>query len=162
MNTRKIAASVSSLILLFTVPVALGTESEKCQIGITAAADYDFEYIGDDDASSDWADLDDVYDDVEEGHYSSSYDNRAVERKYNPIRSFIICLIIGIIAGLIGVSIMRSSMKSVHKKTGAADYRKENSLKLRLNQDTYLGEKTEKSPVARANSASPTNINTRK
>lgn len=162
MNIRKLAASAASLLLLFAVPVALGTASEKSPIGITAAADYDFEYIGDDDAASDWEDLDDAYNYVQDSHHSSSYDDRAVERTYNPVRSFIICLIIGLVAGLIGVSIMRSSMKSVHKKTGAADYRKENGLKLRLNQDTYLGEKTERSPVARTNAAPPNNINTRK
>ena len=94
--------------------------------------------------------------------YSSSYDSRSSERSFNPVKSFIISLIIGLVAAFIAVSIMKSSMKSVHKQTGAAVYRKENSLNLRVNDDTYLGVKTEKSPIARANTAPQNRPNVRK
>lgn len=164
MNFRIIAASAASLFLLFAVPIAAAGQY-SVSVGTTAYADYEFDYIGDD-TDVDDVDIDDIeIDDIEvddDISYSSSYDSRSSERSFNPVKSFIISLIIGLVAAFIAVSIMKSSMKSVHKQTGAAVYRKENSLNLRVNDDTYLGVKTEKSPIARANTAPQNRPNVRK
>ncbi len=165
MNFRRIAASAASLFLLFAVPIAVAGQY-SVSVGTTAYADYEFDYIGDDtdvdDVDIDEIEIDDIELDDEDISYSSSYDSRSSERSFNPVKSFIISLIIGLVAAFIAVSIMKSSMKSVHKQTGAAVYRKENSLKLRVNDDTYLGVKTEKSPIARTNTAPPNHPNVRK
>ena len=164
MNFRKIAASAASLFLLFAVPIAAAGQY-SVPVGTTAYADYEFDYIGDD-SDVDDVDIDEIeIDDIEvddDISYSSSYDSKSSERSFNPVKSFIISLIIGLVAAFIAVSIMKSSMKSVHKQTGAAVYRKENSLNLRVNDDTYLGVKTEKSPIARANTAPQNRPNVRK
>ncbi len=164
MKFRIIAASAASLFLLFAVPIAAAGQY-SVSVGTTAYADYEFDYIGDD-TDVDDVDIDEIeIDDIEvddDISYSSSYDSRSSERSFNPVKSFIISLIIGFVAAFIAVSIMKSSMKSVHKQTGAAVYRKENSLNLRVNDDTYLGVKTEKSPIARANTAPQNRPNVRK
>lgn len=164
MNFRIIAASAASLFLLFAVPIAAAGQY-SVSVGTTAYADYEFDYIGDD-TDVDDVDIDEIeIDNIEvddDISYSSSYDSKSSERSFNPVKSFIISLIIGLVAAFIAVSIMKSSMKSVHKQTGAAVYRKENSLNLRVNDDTYLGVKTEKSPIARANTAPQNRPNVRK
>ena len=164
MNFRIIAASAASLFLLFAVPIAAAGQY-SVSVGTTAYADYEFDYIGDD-TDVDDVDIDEIeIDDIEvddDISYSSSYDSKSSERSFNPVKSFIISLIIGLVAAFIAVSIMKSSMKSVHKQTGAAVYRKENSLNLRVNDDTYLGVKTEKSPIARANTVPQNRPNVRK
>ena len=164
MKFRIIAASAASLFLLFAVLIAAAGQY-SVSVGTKAYADYEFDYIGDDtdvdDVEMDEIEIDDIEldDDIS---YSSSYDSRSSERSFNPVKSFIISLIIGLVAAFIAVSIMKSSMKSVHKQTGAAVYRKENSLNLRVNDDTYLGVKTEKSPIARANTVPQNRPNVRK
>ena len=164
MKFRIIAASAASLFLLFAVPISAAGQY-SVSVGTTAYADYEFDYIGDD-TDVDDVDIDEIeIDDIElddDISYSSSYDSRSSERSFNPVKSFIISLIIGLVAAFIAVSIMKSSMKSVHKQTGAAVYRKENSLNLRVNDDTYLGVKTEKSPIARANTVPQNRPNVRK
>lgn len=164
MKFRIIAASAASLFLLFAVLIAAAGQY-SVSVGTTAYADYEFDYIGDD-TDVDDVDIDEIeIDDIElddDISYSSSYDSRSSERSFNPVKSFIISLIIGLVAAFIAVSIMKSSMKSVHKQTGAAVYRKENSLNLRVNDDTYLGVKTEKSPIARANTVPQNRPNVRK
>ena len=75
-------------------------------------------------------------------------------RSYNPVSAFIICLLIGLISAFIVVSIMKSSMKSVYKKQGATDYRKQNGFKLDVKTDNFLGKRVEKSPIMRVDNSS--------
>ena len=49
-------------------------------------------------------------------------------------------------------------MKSVHKKAGATDYRKQDGFKLSVKTDDHLGTKVEKSPIARATAPTQNNI----
>lgn len=158
MIIKRFAAAAASMFLLFAVPMAAGSLNSVA-VGTTAFADYEFEYIGDD---IDDIDIDDIEYDDDDASYSSSYDSRSSDREYNPVKSFIICLIIGLVTAFIAVSMMKASMKSVHKQTGAANYRKDNSFKLRINDDTYLGVKTEKSPVARTSPPPPNRPNVRR
>ena len=130
--------------------------------GTAAYADYTFEFIDEADNSED---ADDSYAENDIMEFSTnavvnideedigSSSNYAV-RSYNPFSAFMISLIIGLVCGLIGVSIMKSSMRSVHKKQGAADYRKENGFKLDVRTDSFLGKRVEKSPVMRAEAPS--------
>ncbi|WP_028520473.1 hypothetical protein [Ruminococcus flavefaciens] len=164
MNLKKIAASAASALLLLAAPLAFSEQKIVLKPALTAYADYDFEFV-DEDVDIDDIDIDSDYDieyDDDDVYYNSSHDSRSSDRAYNPVKSFIICLIIGLVVAFIAVSIMKSSMKSVRKQTGAADYRKENGIRLRVNDDTYLGVKTEKSPIARANPVPPQNHNVRK
>ena len=54
----------------------------------------------------------------------------------------------GLVIGGIATMIMVSSMRSVHRQTGASDYKKPNSFKLDLSQDTYLYNKIEKVQIS--------------
>ena len=158
---------ISVLCVLFCSVILLYPLFNSMHFGMTAAADYDFEFIDEEDAYdvlNGELSEDDVFDNYSindnEVILSHSSGERS-ERSFNPVRSFIISLIIGLIAAFIVVSIMRSSMKSVHKKSGASDYRKENSIKLTVNFDRYLGEKTERSAAMRMNNVSVGNQSTR-
>ena len=126
---------------------------------ITAHADYEFEFIDEntESASENYTysyDSDIVeFNTIEAGNNSSNEEYASSEipvRSYNPVSAFFICLMIGLIAAFIAVSIMKSSMKSVYKKQGAADYRKQNGFKLDVKTDNFLGKRVEKSPVMRA------------
>ena len=163
MKLKKIAAVAASLGMLFSV----GAASERVfgyNVGLTASADYEFEFVDEEDDSGNTADAyeeaDDGYAETED-YSTSSYAAKPV-KTFNPVRSFFISLIIGLVAAFIVVSIMKSSMKSVHQKTGASDYRKENSIKLRVNTDSYLGEKRDQTPIARVNTVPMNNPNIRK
>lgn len=158
---------LSVMCVLFCSVFILFPVFRPAYIGMTAAADYDFVFVDEDEAE----DIinDDLQEDYVLDHYSindneiissHSSDNRN-ERSFDPVRSFIISLIIGLIVAFIAVSVMRSSMKSVHKKSGASDYRKENGVKLTLNSDRYLGEKTERTAALRTNNAVEVNHGTR-
>jgi hypothetical protein len=155
------------LCVLFCSTILLFPVLFSVNFGLIASADYDFEFIDEDEAD------DIIYGDLSEDdvldHYSIN-DNEVIssqssgersESSFNPVRSFIISLIIGLIVAFVAVSIMKSSMKSVHKKSGASDYRKENGVKLTVNFDRYLGEKTERSAAMRVNNVSVGNQNTR-
>ncbi len=54
------------------------------------------------------------------------------------VKNILICLLIGIIVGLIAVLIMKGKLKTVRKNNFAADYVVNNSMKLTQNRDYYL------------------------
>ena len=74
---------------------------------------------------------------------SSSYSNDA-----DRVKTIGICIVIGLVIGGIATMVMVSSMRSVHRQTGASDYKKPNSFKLDLSQDTYLYNKIEKVQIS--------------
>lgn len=149
MDIKKIAASAASVLLMFCAAGSFRSFAPKNSAVLTASADYEFEYIGDDDAEDMIEDFaaenDDLY---ETGSYSS--DERAVERQFSPVRSFFISLIIGLIIAFAVVSMMRSSMKSVRQKSGASDYRKQDGFNLSVKTDDHLGTKVEKTAIPKA------------
>lgn len=156
MNIKKIAASAAAALLLLFAGCKINQCTSLRGNIMTASADYEFEFIDEDEAEdilNDYANEYEIND--------NSQDERYVERQFSPVRSFFISLIIGLLIGLVVVSIMKSSMKSVHKKTGATEYRKQDSFNLAVKTDEHLGTKVEKSPIARA-AAPPQNPNVRK
>ena len=74
---------------------------------------------------------------------SSSYSNDD-----DRVKTIGICIVIGLVIGGIATMVMVSSMRSVHRQTGASDYKKPNSFKLDLSQDTYLYNKIEKVQIS--------------
>lgn len=155
MKNRKIIA-VFAAVFIFSVAFFDTKTFDSC---LTAHADYEFEFI-DENTESASENYEYSYDSdiiefntIEAGNNSSNEEYGSAEipvRSYNPVSAFVICLVIGLIAAFIAVSIMKSSMRSVHKKQGAADYRKENGFKLDVKTDNFLGKRVEKSPVMRA------------
>lgn len=153
MDMKKIAASAVSVLLLLFTGFTISQRIPSLDNSLKASADYEFEFVDEDDAENIADAYADEYDDTD--YYTQ--EERTAERQFNPVRSFFISLIIGLLIGLIVVSVMKSSMKSVHKKSGATEYRKQDSFKLSVKTDEHLGTKVEKSPVARA--AVPTQNN---
>ncbi|MBR5683675.1 MAG: hypothetical protein IKW96_10480 [Ruminococcus sp.] len=153
MKKRRIAAVIASLFM-FSV-VFFSTKS--FDRSMTARADYEFELIDDENSSesNEYSYDNDVIEfetiEIDQNSSSDSYTaSETAVRSYNPVSAFIICLMIGLAAAFIAVSIMKSSMKSVHKKQGASDYRKQNGFKLDVKTDNFLGKRVEKTPVMRA------------
>jgi uncharacterized protein len=63
----------------------------------------------------------------------------------------LICVIIGVLIGLITVLAMRSQLKSVHKRNDAHDYLGTGSMNLRLSTDRFLYENTTRTPKPKSN-----------
>lgn len=167
MNLKRIAASAAAFLLMFGVFAAKVNYHAAQETILTASADYEFEFVDEDD---DTADIDDIdIDDIEvdditvdTGVENNDHSYRDTTRSHNPVMAFIISLIIGLVVALIAVSIMKSSMKSVHKKSGAADYRKENSFKLTKNLDTFMYKRVDKTAIPKNNPPMQQNNNSRK
>ncbi|WP_303835849.1 hypothetical protein [Ruminococcus flavefaciens] len=153
MSLKKFAAAAASVLLMFCAAGSMGQKTPSLNIAMTASADYEFEFIDEDDAE-------DILNDYA-GEYEASagtQDERVGASQPSPVQTFFISLIIGMLIGFVVVSIMRSSMKSVHKKAGATDYRKQDGFKLSVKTDDHLGTKVEKSPIARATAPTQNNI----
>lgn len=58
----------------------------------------------------------------------------------------IICIIIGVVIGLITVMAMKSQLKSVHKQDSAQAYITADSLLLHVSTDRFLYENTTRTP----------------
>ncbi|MBR4628052.1 MAG: hypothetical protein IKO47_10205 [Ruminococcus sp.] len=137
MNIRKIFAaalmSVAIMLPAAAVTVLPGTSSQP---QFTAYADdYDYEEYLDE------YDFDD-YDDYDSAPSKSSETKE--KKKFNPVKSFIIALIISLIIAGIAVGSMYSKLKTVHKKDAASDYKKEGSFVLENSSDNYLYKKVSK------------------
>lgn len=63
----------------------------------------------------------------------------------------IVCILIGVVIGLITVLIMKSQLKSVYQKSGAEDYVSPDSLELRVRTDRFLYENTTRTPKPKSN-----------
>lgn len=66
------------------------------------------------------------------------------KKEFSPARAFVISLIISLIIAGIAVGVMISKLKTVRKKHGAADYKKEGSFVLESSHDSFLYKKTNK------------------
>lgn len=154
MKLKRFASAAATILLMFCAAGAFSESLPYADMSLCATADYDFEFIDEDDAE----DIVNAY--ADEYDEEDTQEERTAVRQFNPVRSFFISLIIGLLIGLVAVSIMKSSMKSVHKKAGATDYRKQDSFKLSVKTDEHLGTKVEKTPIARA--ASPQNPSVKK
>lgn len=73
---------------------------------------------------------------------------QTASRNVNPVMTYVICIGIGLLIGLIVTGSMMASMKSVRKQMGAADYKDRNGIKLSVRRDDFLYNRIEKTPVA--------------
>ncbi len=64
--------------------------------------------------------------------------------KFDVGKSLLIALGVGAAAGGIGVLMLFSNLKSVHRQSGAADYRKRGSFQLETKRDMYLYKKVKR------------------
>lgn len=63
------------------------------------------------------------------------------------ITSVIVCLIIGLVVGVIGTGILRSSLKSVDFKQEATSYRDLGNLNVTEKKDVFLYKKLDKTAI---------------
>ncbi|MBE6571661.1 MAG: TPM domain-containing protein [Ruminococcaceae bacterium] len=101
------------------------------------------------------SDVDDIFDVIlpymADGKYAESFSlflsecerlvyeyENAPKKPFLSAKQITICVIIGIIIGFIGVSVMKSGMKTVRFKPNAKDYMVFGSLKLTEKNDTFL------------------------
>ena len=149
MSLKRIAASAASIIVLFGMCSFARYDSGEKLVPVTAFAD---EYDYNDDIDIDEIELDDIdIDEIDVNADISEDGSRSGKREHSVVVSFFVSLIIGLVSALIAVSMMKSSMKSVRKKSGAADYRKENSFKLEKNTDTFMYKRVEKTAIPKTN-----------
>lgn len=87
--------------------------------------------------------------DLSDGNYAAAFDSFANECEYflnghlngfpfEPEATLVICLGIGIVAGLIVALILKGQLKSVYKQNQANDYVKQGSMKVTVANDLYL------------------------
>lgn len=62
-----------------------------------------------------------------------------------------ICMIVGLLIGLITVSAMKSQLKSVHMQGAASNYLTQGSLNLVISTDHFLYENTTRTPKVKNN-----------
>lgn len=62
----------------------------------------------------------------------------------------VICIIIGIVIGLITVLVMKGQLSSVYKQDGAQAYVTEDSLNLQVRTDNFLYENITRTPKPRS------------
>ena len=161
MHNRRINSVISAAAVLLLMLMSFAGVTYSAHTGMTAFADYEFEFIDEDDMTAD-NDTDGSESDLiefstsENDHNSISYQEADVRgASFDLIKAFIISLIIGLVVAFIAVSIMKSGMKSVYMKQGASEYKKDNGFKLDIKDDTLLGKRVEKSPVMRAENRPP-------
>ena len=88
-------------------------------------------------AFNDFAEYCDDY--INEAKNGNPYDiNNKHREPFKPLMKIGFSLIFGLVVGFIGVSIMKSKLKSVSKNNKAADYAKAGSLILNQSNDIYL------------------------
>lgn len=74
------------------------------------------------------------YDSAQNANYTSEYH----AEPFISLKQLGICIVIGLVIGFIGVSTMKSGMKTVRHKTNAQDYMVAGSLNLTQKHDTFL------------------------
>lgn len=126
---KKIMAAMAALVLMFSAGMPM----------MTARADS-------------YGDIIDVSDDYDEtGGQSVTYTESGSTSETNNTKTIMMCIIIGCVIGGAVTFAMVSSMKSVRRQTGAADYKKPNSLHFDINTDSYLYNRIEKTPLPQQN-----------
>lgn len=126
--------------------------------GITAFTDAGIEYIGDEVvyylsdgyyalAFSEFAELCDDF--ITRANTGSPYDYDSLPGEpYDPVFTLGVSLAVGLVIGLICVSIMKGKLKSVRPQSGAGSYLKDGSLKVTASRERFLYSHTTR--VARA------------
>lgn len=174
---NKALAALSALLLCFSagLPTAMSAYAEDGEYGQIydidddyydsgqggiLDSDYDYQGYGNEESAVLYSEDNvisgnDVYSDDNvisgnEGYYSG------YERTQpNPVLTFFICLGIGLLIGLIVTMSMRASMKSVHRATGAAEYKNPNGINMRERRDDFMYNRIEKTPVAQPRQQTP-------
>lgn len=101
-----------------------------------SAGDYDTAFLT-------YAELCNDY--LEQAATGKPYDTGNLPKgKFNVGMSLLIALGVGAAAGGIGVLMLFSNLKSVHRQSGAADYRKRGSFQLETKRDMYLYKKVKR------------------
>ncbi len=119
--------------------------------------------------------MDDMLPDLGDGYYFSAFDtyidtaDRYLElyeagtpydvgtRDATPAEmrgAFIVCIIIGLIVGLIPVGIMISSLTTVHSNSSASGYQSHSGIHMKFHKDTYLRSSVSKAPIPKEDSRS--------
>lgn len=124
---RKLLAVMAALVLTFSAGMPLNTaRAEDYGVNVVSAEEY------------------------EENNEATalSYTAEAADTgSAGSAKTILICIVIGCIIGGIVTMTKVSSMKSVRKQFGAADYKKPDSFKLDVNTDNYLYNRIEKTPL---------------
>lgn len=68
--------------------------------------------------------------------------------------AFVVCIIIGLIIGLIPVGIMISALTTVRSNSSASGYQSHSGIKMKFHQDTYLRSTVSKAPIPKEDSRS--------
>ena len=138
MKLKKIAASIAAGLLIMLPCADIGTSgSISASNTVSAYAVYENELDNYDD-----------YDEYENDEYSGTESDSEADSdsERNPLKSFIISLIIGIVIAAVSVGIMWSQMKTVRSQSGASNYEKRDTFKLRESTDTFLYKRLDKTP----------------
>jgi hypothetical protein len=148
MKIKKIAASLflSAALIFSAGTVSARTDTPSAfNGGITAYADEI------DDAAFDlYEEYADELDQSPDSAVSESKTEKE-KKKFNPVKSFLTSLFISMLIALIVVLVMRSSLKTVHKKVNAADYKVRDSFHLDESDDSLIGRKVDKTLRAQTN-----------
>lgn len=59
---------------------------------------------------------------------------------------FLICIVVGVAAGFLTVTVMKNQLRSVRRQPNAAGYVHSEGLHLTLNQDVFLYQNTTRHP----------------
>ena len=136
---KKIAAILAVTLLAFAAPVFSGEDYV-----LTAAPVVCFADEAPDEESFDFVEDFDEYDEAEIPEKSAETVKN--KKKRSPVFVLICCIGFGLLTGLIVLAIISSKLKSVHSKSNASDYRKPDSLKLRVCRDDFISKREEKTP----------------
>ncbi|MBQ3885614.1 MAG: hypothetical protein K6G20_06175 [Ruminococcus sp.] len=151
MNVKKISISFISALLLFSVPLfSSEAQCKLCDISKSCAAyeeDLDCDELFEDDYLYDDEDAFDKVDEfeVDEDKGNEDSDSSKSSKKGGGIVvTVLICIAIGLIIAGVVVGSMWAQLKSVHQKNTASDYKRENSFKLNISEDTFLRKEVQK------------------
>ena len=151
---KKILAMAASAVILavpFSVPCC-NTAPLSAEAAYTDDLDFgdlDQYFVDEDEETFDSVDDYDPYFGEEADHHKDE-DSKGSEKR-SPVVVFFFCLMIGLIIALIVVGSMWAKLKTVHMKSNASDYTKPENLVLRVNTDTFLSKKVDKSARASNN-----------
>ncbi len=122
-----------------------------CGDAIQAISDWDRETL-----------FDAMADSLSEGEYYRAFDRYLDALKEHlrqdsggsGVKALLISVLVGLVAGGIGLLILRSGMNTRIKQSGAGDYLKQDSYQLRVHRDMFLYSRVTKRPRPKENSGS--------
>lgn len=83
-------------------------------------------------------------------------DGKSFKVPFNFLMTLVVCIVIGFVAALIVTLIMKSKLKSVVARSGAADYLKKDSLNITVSRDIFLYRQVTRTQKAESSSGSHT------